>query len=358
MSVNESAVLLVLFVLLALVVSFLCSVAETVLMSATPGYIESFREVSPTRYRQLISLRLENIDRSLASILTMNTIAHTVGAIEAGAQSAQVFGSQWVGVFSAAMTLMILYFSEIIPKTLGAIYWQKLIPFTVWYVRILIVGLYPLVRISEWVTQKIIGGHKVGSFAREEFVAMANLGREEGLINERESKIIRALFQFRSLKVVDVMTPHTVIFALPETLSIAEAKKAWADVPFSRCPVYRDSIDKISGFALKNEVLVHHDPVDKPLSSVSRDLLTVLDSTRLPDMLETLLEKRVHLALVVDEYGSLKGLVTLEDVLETLLDMEIVDEMDSVTDMQLLARQQWEKRAKALGLSLDDSSKG
>lgn len=357
MSAADSAIiLLVFFVLLALVVSFLCSVAETVLMSTTPGFIENLREQHPLRYRQLVSLRLDNIDRSLASILTMNTIAHTVGAIEAGAQSAVVFGSEWVGIFSAIMTLLILYFSEIIPKTLGAVYWQKLVPFTTLYVRVLIVGLYPLVWISEWVTKKIIGNKKVGGFAREEFVAMANLGREEGQLDERESKMIKALFQFKSLKVVDVMTPHTVIFALPETMSIAEAKSAWANVPFSRCPVYRESIDTISGFALKNEVLGNDAEQDKPLSSVAREILTVLDSTRLPDMLETLLEKRVHMALVVNEYGSLKGLVTLEDVLETLLDTEIMDEMDNVKDMQALARQRWKKRARALGLSLEEPS--
>lgn len=346
---------LVTFISLALIVSFLCSIAETVLISITPAYIESLRKANPKMASRLKGLRQDNVDRSLASILTMNTVAHTVGAIGAGAQSAEVFGSQWVGLFSAVMTFMILYFSEIIPKTLGTVYWPKLVGVTALYIRVLIWGLYPLVYISEWITKKIIRKHKIHSFEREEFVALAGLGEEEGKLDEHETKIIKALFKFRYLKVIDVMTPRTVITSLAENMPIGEAQAVWVKIPFSRCPLYRDNPDNIVGFALKNEVLSFNGNAEVTLSTIKREMPAALESTRLPVMLENLLERRLHISLVVDEYGTVKGLISLEDVLETLLDMEIVDEMDNVQDMRALARQQWTKRAIELGF---DPKKG
>lgn len=340
------------FVSLALIVSFLCSIAETVLISITPAYIENLREENPRVASRLKILRQDKVDRSLASILTMNTIAHTVGAIEAGAQSAEVFGSQWVGLVSVLMTLLILYLSEIIPKTLGAVYWPSLVGVTTVYVRVLIFGLYPLVRMSEWVTQKIIGRNKANSFKRDEFVALAGLGEEEGKLDEHETKIIKSLFKFRNLKAIDVMTPRTVITSLPDSMLIGDAQSVWSKIPFSRCPLYRDDPDDIVGFALKNEILSFKGDAEATLSVVKRKIPAVLESIRLPVLLENLLEMRLHIALVVDEYGSIKGLVTLEDVLETLLDMEIVDELDSVEDMRALARRQWSKRATELGFDV------
>ncbi len=319
-------------------------------MSITPAYIESLRKRDARAAERLKSIRLENVDRSLASILTMNTIAHTVGAIEAGSQAAVVFGSNWVGLFSAVVTLAILYLSEIIPKTLGAVYWPKLVGFTSSFIRCLIIGLYPLVRISEWLTQFIIGNKTLHGFKRDEFVALADLGEEEGKLEEHESTIIKALFRFRSLKATDIMTPRTVITALPESLPLAQAQEQWSKIAFSRCPLYRDNVDNIIGFALKNEVLSATTDTANTLADIKRDIPVVLDTVRLPALLDIFVEKRLHIALIVDEYGSPQGLVTLEDVLETLLGVQIMDEMDSVENMRLLARQQWERQAEELGI--------
>ncbi len=352
---RESAViLLIAFVSLALVVSFLCSVAETVLLSITPPFIESLRDSKPKRAALLQALRQDKVDRSLAAILTMNTISHTVGAIGAGAQSAVVFGSTWVGVFSAVMTLAILFLSEIIPKTLGAVYWRSLVGVTTLFIRSLIVLLYPLVLASEAITRLITHGKSIHRFSRDEFIAMAGLGEQIGALDEHESKIIHNLFRFRSLTATDIMTPRTVISALPEAMPIDEAQALAGRSAFSRLPVYRQDIDDITGFVLKDEILSQpaEAGTDVTLTAFKRKLPAVPGTLVLPKLLEFLLDQRQHIAIVVDEYGGTRGLVTLEDVIETLLGLDIVDEMDNVADMQALARQQWLKRAQALGLEL------
>ena len=353
---SNAVFLLIIFVSMALVISFLCSVAETVLLSITPSYIEGLREKNPEQAKQLKLLRQEKIDRSLAAILTMNTVAHTVGAIEAGAQSAVIFGSAWVGVFSGIMTLMILFLSEIIPKTLGAVYWRKLVGVTMWYIRTLIAILYPLVRASEGITRLITRGKNVHRFSRDEFLAMVGFGHKEGEIDDHESKIIKNLFRFRLLKVTDIMTPRIVITALSQDMMATEAQKAIRHCPFSRLPLYGENIDDITGFALKDKIMLYQPSGGEELTleSYKRKIHAVPDSMLLPKMLEFFLDNRQQIAVIVDEYGGVKGLVTLEDVIETLLGMDIVDETDNVADMQALARQQWVKRAEALGFELPD----
>jgi len=357
---GKAIVLLIAFVTLALVSSFLCSVAEAVLLSITPSYIEGLREKRPKRAALLARMRLEKVDRSLAAILTMNTIAHTVGAIEAGAQSATVFGSAWVGYFSAAMTLLILFLSEIIPKTLGAVYWRQLVGATTLYIRALVVGLYPLVLISEALTRLIARGKEVHRFSRDEFVAMAGLGEQTGALDPHEHAFIRNLFQFRVLSARDIMTPRTVISALSMRMSLAEARQAATHSPFSRLPVFGDGPDDIKGFVLKDELLANSASAAEgaDLAALLRETVVVPESMDLLRLMNFFLEKQAHMAIVVDEYGGTRGLVTLEDVMETLLGMEIVDEMDSVTDMQALARKQWAKRAKVLGVELGDEKGG
>ena len=356
---GEAITLLVAFVALALVSSFLCSVAEAVLLSITPSYIEGLREKRPKRAALLAQMRLEKVDRSLAAILTMNTIAHTVGAIEAGAQSATVFGSAWVGYFSAAMTLLILFLSEIIPKTLGAVYWRQLVGATAIYIRTLVVGLYPLVLISEALTRLVARGKEVHRFSRDEFVAMAGLGEQTGALDPHEHAFIRNLFQFRVLTARDIMTPRTVIASLSIQMSLAEAKQTAANSPFSRLPVFAAGPDDIKGFVLKDELLASsEDAADGgELTTLLRETVAVPESMNLVRLMNIFLENKVHMAIVVDEYGGTRGLVTLEDVMETLLGMEIVDEMDNVTDMQELARKQWRKRSKVLGVDVPEKER-
>tara|TARA_R110000822_G_scaffold226254_10_gene358969 strand:- start:42545 stop:43939 length:1395 start_codon:yes stop_codon:yes gene_type:complete len=353
---SNAIFLLIIFVSMALIISFLCSVAETVLLSITPSYIEGLREKNPERSHRIKLLRQEKIDRSLAAILTMNTIAHTVGAIEAGAQSAVVFGSTWVGLFSGVMTLMILFLSEIIPKTLGAVYWRNLVGVTEVFIRILIVIMYPLVVASEGMTRVITRGKSVHPFSRDEFLAMVGFGQKMGEIDEHESKIIKNLFRFRSLKVTDIMTPRIVITALSENMLATEAQQALRHCPFSRLPLYGVNIDDITGFALKDKIMLYKPSgrEELTLQSFKREIHTIPDSMLLPKLLDFFLDNRQQIAIIVDEYGGIKGLVSLEDVIETLLGMDIVDETDDVADMRALARQKWVKRAGNLGFELPD----
>jgi CBS domain containing-hemolysin-like protein len=345
-------VLLITYILLALVFSFLCSVAEAVLLSITPSYIAGLRDKNPKLTALLKQLKQDNVDQSLAAILTLNTIAHTVGAIGSGSKATVVFGSAWFGLFSAVMTLMILFLSEIIPKTIGAVYWRALAGLTARFVKGLIWALYPLIWISEALTRFISRGKNIHVFSRDEFVAMADIGESAGKIDPRESRIIRNLFRLSSLTANDIMTPRTVISGLPQDTTVTEALDVNPAVTFSRLPIYAKDLDHITGFILRDDLL--HSKArhcgNAKLETLKRDIKTVSDHIPLSELLEFLLDQRQHIALVIDEYGGTKGLVTIEDVVETLLGMEIVDEMDRVEDMRALARRQWEKRARALGV--------
>ncbi|MBN1472416.1 MAG: DUF21 domain-containing protein, partial [Syntrophaceae bacterium] len=250
------------------------------------------------------------------------------------------------------MTLMILFLSEIVPKTIGAIYWPKLVGATVVFVRTLIVTLYPIVWISERMTKFISRGKNLHIFSRDEFVAMAKVGEQSGQIDDNEARIIKNLFRFGSLNVTDIMTPRTVIAALSEDTSVADASKYVAKIPFSRIPIYKKDIDDITGFVLRDDVLLrdNQERGNEALKTLRREILIVPESVALTGLLENFLKGRQHIAIVVDEYGGTIGLVTLEDLVETLMGLEIVDEMDTVVDMRVLARKKWEERARALGI--------
>ena len=354
-NMNADGKLLITYVLLALVFSFLCSVAESVLLSITPSYIEGQKEKRPKHAALLKRLKQDNVDRSLAAILTLNTIAHTVGAIGAGAKATVVFGSAWFGLFSAVMTLLILFLSEIVPKTIGAVYWSKLVGPISFFVNTLIVVLYPIVWISERLTKFISHGKDIHIFSRDEFIAMTQVGVETGQIHSKESRIIRNLFRFESLKVADIMTPRAVISALAEDMKIIDSLKQVTHTPFSRLPLYRTHTDDITGFVLKDDVLIFtaHKRGDEKLKALKREILAVPESVSLTALLEHFLKNRQHITIVVNEYGGTDGLVTLEDLIETLMGMEIMDETDDVEDMRALARKQWVERAKAMGLETD-----
>ncbi|WP_335951373.1 CNNM domain-containing protein [Acinetobacter beijerinckii] len=358
-ALSSDALLLFLYVILALFFSFLCSIAEATLLSITPSYIAGLKETNPKKAERLRRLKEDNIDQSLAAILTVNTIAHTVGAIGAGAKATSVFGHAWFGVFSAVMTLLILFLSEIIPKTLGAVYWRQLASFTGVYVNLLIKSMYPLIIVSEKLTKLISGNKKAQQFSRDEFVAMAGIGKEEGMLNDRESKIIRNLFLFKSFDASTVMTPRIVLSALQKDITIDEALSTSTISNFSRLPIYADDLDHIVGFVLREDLLVakNQGKGGNSINDFRRELITVMAKTPLSKLMEILLEQRQHIALVVGEYGDTKGVVTLEDVVETLLGIEILDEGDKVEDMQKLARQLWEKRVEKMGIHLESPFK-
>jgi CBS domain containing-hemolysin-like protein len=348
--------LLILYVALALGVSFLCSIMEAVLLSVTPSYVAALDQEAPgsVAAERLQGLKAD-IDRPLAAILSLNTIAHTVGAAGAGAQAAEVYGDTYVGVISAVLTFLILVFSEIIPKTLGAVYWRRMAPTIALVLTPIMWLLSPLVWMSQILTRVLSRGEERVSFSREEFTAMAELGEEEGVFEEKESRILKNLFRFNSLRVLDIMTPRTVMFDLPEDKVIGEVVSDYDEFRFSRIPVYGADRDDVTGYVLKDEMLLRaaQEDHDVPLRDLRREMLVVRETLPLPDLLERMLDRLEHIALVVDEYGGVSGLVSMEDVVETLLGLEIVDEADSVEDMQALARQQWFRRAQKLGMVPD-----
>jgi len=352
-----AAMALLLYILLALLFSFLCSITEAVLLSLTPSYIEGLQDSRPGLARLLQRLKVTNVDRSLAAILTLNTIAHTVGAIGAGAKAVEVFGSAYFGVFSAVMTLLILFVSEIVPKTIGAVYWRSLTAFTAWFVQILIWLLYPLLRITELLTRMIARGKKDHILSRDEMAAMANLGVRSGTLRPEESRIIHNLLLFENVTVGDIMTPRTVVLALPEDSTVALALTTAGLRPFSRLPVYSETIDRITGFVLKEDLL-HQQGLGEdamPLTELKRDMPTVHKNMRLYRLLDIMMEEpQAHIATVIDEYGGTEGIVTMEDLFETLLGLEVVDERDEAEDMQVFARKRWRARAKAMGLNVDE----
>jgi CBS domain containing-hemolysin-like protein len=348
--IDSDVILLLLYVCMALGFSFLCSVAEAVLLSVTPSYIEGQKLKRPKHAALLKRLKQDNLDQSLAAVLTLNTIAHTVGAIGAGAKAAVVFGSAWFGLFSAAMTLMILFLSEIVPKTIGAIYWNHLARPTALFIQGLILTLYPLVWISEKLTAIISHNKKIHIFSREEFIAMSRLGEQSGQINANESQIIHNLFRFGILRARDIMTPRPVIAALPEDAMLQQAFETVRRKPFSRFPVYDGKSGEITGFVLKNDIYLKRVQGEKTetILSLKREISAVPETISLSMVLDHLFKERQHIALVVDEYGGTTGLVTLEDLLETLIGIEITDESDTVEDMRVLARKLWADRIKAL----------
>lgn len=362
--------LLVFYAVISIFFSFLCSILEAVLLSITPTFL-NLKKKEGKSYADNLEVLKKDVDRPLIAILTLNTIAHTVGAILVGVQAkvayAKLYGTYrrsilgveftediMVGVVSTIMTILILVASEIIPKTIGATYWKELANFTSTALNILI---FPL----KWsgilwilqLTTKLIGGKGHGSvLSREGFAAMAEIAHEEGVFEESESKVIKNLLNFKDVQAKDVMTPRTVMKTENETTTVETFFNANSNIRFSRIPIYTDDSDNIIGLVLKDDVFkeMAFGNGNKLLSELKRNIIIVNRSLPIPKLFEQLVESRNHMALVVDEYGSVSGLVTMEDVIETLLGLEIMDESDNVSDLQLLARKSWETRAKRLGI--------
>ncbi|UKM65653.1 hemolysin family protein [Flavobacteriaceae bacterium GSB9] len=342
--------------------SFLCSILEAVLLSVTPTFIKVKKRENKDYAVTLEHLK-QDVDKPLIAILTLNTIAHTLGAMMVGIEAEKLpykiefFGINTVGIVSAIMTFLILVASEIIPKTIGATYWKQLANFAA---KTLTIMIFPL----KWtgilwllqLTTKLIGGTGHGSvLTRESFMMMTDMAHEEGVFQENESKVIKNLLTFKEVFAKDIMTPRTVMKIEDENATVEDFFKKNLNLRFSRIPVYVDDPDNIKGLVLKDEVFreMALDNGSKKLSELKRSIIVVGRSMPIPNLFEKLIESRNHMALVVDEYGSVSGLVTMEDVIETLLGLEIMDESDNVSDLQLLARKSWESRAKKLGI-LDD----
>jgi len=338
-----------------------------VLLSVTPSFVEIELQKG-TKVGHKLKEYKEEIDRPLSAILTLNTIAHTVGAIGVGAQAGKVFGSgnlmmgttelpiNWEAIIAVLMTLAILILSEIIPKTLGANYWRSLTPFTVKSISFISLILTPFIWVSQLITKALKNEEGKSVLSRTDFATMTDIGEKQGVFKEGESKIIRNLLSFDKIKTKDITTPRTVMKSAKENTTLQEYYDKNSPLRFSRIPIYKDKIDDVQGYFLKDEFLgaLLDNKGNDPISSLKRDLAIVKQDLPVPDLFNKLMVDREQIALVVDQYGGVQGVVSMEDVIETLLGLEIVDEMDNQQDMQVLARENWKKRAKALGLEVDN----
>ncbi|MEN8138614.1 MAG: hemolysin family protein [Bacteroidota bacterium] len=357
--------LLIIFFSLSIVFSFLCSIWEAVLLSIPRSRVEILLNEDKWIGKTLKGFK-ENIDKPLAGILSLNTIAHTVGAIGVGAQAARLWGENYINLFglnvsieavvAGLMTLGILILSEIIPKTIGANYWRQLTDFTVYGVKATMILTYPLVWMSQVLTRKLKVNEGDNTLSRSEFYIMARVGAAAGVIDKKEYEILESLNRFKAVKSKDIMTPRTVINASSENASIEDFFEQHKGLPFSRIPIYNTNVDNITGYVLKDEIYASIINGDKNviLKDFSREISVILETSDISRLLHQLSNKNEHIALVVDEYGGVSGIVTMEDVLETLIGIEIMDESDMVEDMRVLAHNIWKERARRLGIIKKD----
>ena len=331
--------LILLYFLGALSLSFLCSVLEAVLLSTPMSYI-SMRENQGSKTATLMKQYKNNVDRPVGAILSLNTIAHTIGSAGVGAESIKIFGEQYFGLISAILTLLILVLSEIIPKTIGASYWRSLAMPSTRIIRVLILITYPLVLLSELITKVFTPRGNQASMSREEVSAMVDVGTTEGIFRESESKLIKSCIALSGVKARQLMTPSIVVESACQDLTVKDfqAKQSWS---FSRIPVYAGDKDYITGYVLKDAVLklLSEDQFHVKLSDLKRPILTFREEESVFQIWEKMLEKREHISVIIDEYGGLRGLVTMEDIIETMTGVEIVDEDDVAVDMQALAKE-------------------
>jgi len=354
---------LIIWALVSVGFSFLCSILEAVLLSITPSFVE-VKVKEGAAYADRLKELKTNIDKPLAAILTLNTIAHTVGAIMVGASAGKIEAVKnldWsIGSFSingevvvaTVMTLVILFLSEIIPKTIGANNWKGLAGFTTKTLNFIILALYPLVWVSQLITKALKNEKEKSVLSRTDFGVMAEIGAKEGVFDESEYNIINNLLRFKSIQAKDIMTPRTVVRAGEASVSIKDFHEANKNIPFSRIPVFKESLDNTVGYILKDKMLesLIDGKGDASIQTITRDLQAVKEDVNLPLLFEKLTANREHMSMVIDQYGGMAGIVTMEDVIETLFGMEILDEIDNVEDMQKLAREKWEQRAQKLGI--------
>ncbi len=340
---------LIVYVCIALGVSFLCSIWEAALLSTPVSHIELLVQQGSRAGAIMQGLR-QNVEHPIAAILTLNTIAHTVGAAGAGAEANAIFGEEFFGIITAILTLLILVLSEIIPKTLGAVYAKPLTPFTAYGLRLLLIVFKPAVLAFELFTRSMRPSEDAPTVTRSELQVMARISAEEGGIRERENRVVANLLQLAEVQVETIMTPRTVVLMFQEEQTIGQIMRAHTVLPFSRIPVCGESRDDVKGYVLRHEIYrraaaAEH---DVPLSAIKRNLHVVPETNSVAQVLDDFIAKQDHIFLVIDEYGGTAGLITLEDTVETLLGIEILDESDRVVDLRQLAHRRYARQRDLL----------
>lgn len=334
--------------LLVIFVSFISSFLEAVFLSISPAYVAvAVREGK--RYGLLLEHLKENVDRPISAILTLNTIMNVLGSAGVGATTQKLYDDVTVTIVSTILGFCILVFSEFIPKVLGTIYWKQTAPFTAYVIQFVIFALYPIVWLAEFLGKTFNRPESAG-VTREEMIATAELGVEEGSLHRKESAIIKNLLTLNSLFVSDIMTPRSVFFALESDLTVEEVHQRHKPIRFSRIPVYHDNLDHVVGLTMRFRIheALSNDQHEVKIKDITTPISTVSERMTVAGLLDFFIRKKEHLALAVDEYGIVTGLVTLEDAIETLLGVEIVDELDNVTDMRQYALEQWQIRKNQL----------
>ncbi|MCR5313094.1 MAG: hemolysin family protein [Bacteroidaceae bacterium] len=348
--------LIITYMLLSLVISALCSVLEATLLSTPLSYVQTL-ETNGVKGSKMLKRFKTNIDRPISAILIVNTIANTVGASLVGSQAsvyAQTqlesdFAATFVGIVSGVFTFLILVFSEIVPKTIGSTYWRTLAVPAANVIQGMIFFTYPLVVLLEFITHSVSSKSDQVSVSREEVVAMVNVGAEEGVLEKKENKMIQNLLKLDSVTAHEIMTPSVVVTMAPEDMTLREFYHDEEYKNHSRIPVYKgEESDYITGYVLRQTILENlaEDKFDMQLGELARPILSFQENEVVANIWEKLLEKKEHISIIIDEYGCLRGIVTMEDVIETMLGFEIVDEMDEVVDMQELAKAQWSQMKK------------
>ncbi len=336
---------LIIYFSFALIISFLCSLLESVLLSVNHTHIARLIKEDNKAGFRLKKLK-DKISRPLAAILTLNTIAHTVGAAGVGAQVLIVYGNKWVALFSVILTLSILIFSEIIPKTLGAVYWKKLSLFSAYTINGLIYLTYPLVILLELISRFLTPQKPDQLITREDMVIMAEMGESEGTIQEKETHLIENILKLNKIDAEEVLTPRSVIFAFQKDQTVGEVMDTHEDIRFSRIPIYTENLDDIIGIIHRYDLQTKfsEDDFSASMESFMTDVDTVLVDESVASILDKFIQKQEHIFIVKDEFGGTEGIISLEDAVETLLGAEIVDEFDSVADMRKFAREKWRKQ--------------
>ena len=339
--------LLFVYLAIAIGVSFLCSILEAVLLSVTPSFAEKILSDRP-RAGGMLSQVKERLDESLSSILILNTFAHTMGAAGVGAQALQVFGQKWETLIAVLLTLAILYFSEIIPKTLGATFWRQLAIPSAFIIAWLVKLVYPLVWISTRLT-RLFSGNKGQEITREEIIALASLGLRDGTLMSQENEYLANILKLREIRTEEVLTPRSVVHMLQQNLTVTEALDQAETRRFSRMPIFGEGIDDIKGKVMRSDLFeAERDGQGAaPIKQFAKKIVRVSEKLPVQQLLDLFLRNRAHLFLVEDEFGQTSGIVTLEDAIETLLGREILDERDTVADMQALARGKYRQRLRA-----------
>ena len=340
--------ILLTFAIVAIAVSFLCSVIEAALLSIVPSYIAQMEDKNPTLFQKVSHLK-ENIDEPLAAILSLNTIAHTVGATGVGAQVAALYGQAYVGWASGIMTFLILTTSEILPKSIGAKYWKNLVPIMVPTLIGMIWIMKPFIWLSTLITRWFTTNDDCSNI-KEEIKALAKMGQASKIVDDIEYKVIINTLNLKQVDLRDVMTPRTVVHTVAPGTKIKDFDKFLSTTPFSRFPLVDEKKKLFKGYIHKSSSYKAKD--DDKVDKYAREMRSFLPEARLQDVLSAMIEDHNHMAMVVDQLGNWIGIITLEDIIETILGKEIVDETDTITDMQVYAKLKWNNRCKQKGISL------